>query len=263
MDWTHTELSNLLAALRTHYTPESLADMLGLMPLFARQSLLSNSAIKRHMDQGSVVIEPFHPRNLATASYDVTLGEWFWRKKPAVGNSVLNMYNEQHVRKQWELQRARPAHEVETELGIEFGPGIKPNDLVILTHPGEMVLCHTNEFVGGTKGKVTTMMKARSSLGRNAIAVCKCAGWGDVGYINRWTMEITNYSPDQHIPLVVGRRIAQLAFFEVEPIIKEDGDYAVTGKYCKSASLDDLKRNWNPDEMLPKMWKDREVVGQY
>lgn len=28
---------------------------------------------------------------------------------------------------------------------------------------------------------VTTMMKARSSMGRNFIEVCKCAGWGDIG----------------------------------------------------------------------------------
>ncbi len=258
-EWSPEKLADLLSSLRQHYSPDSLADMLGLSSLFSRQSLLSNTAILRHMSQGSIVIEPFNRKNLATASYDVTLGEWFWRKRPAVGNSVMNMYNEQHVRRQWQLCRAQPASEIEQEFGIHFGEGIRPDDLVILTHPGEMILCHTGEYIGGTGGKVTTMMKARSSLGRNAIAVCKCAGWGDVGYINRWTMEVHNYSADQHIPLVVGRRIAQLAFFEVEPIAKDGGDYTASGKYAKSASLEELKKTWTPEDMLPKMWKDREV----
>jgi hypothetical protein len=40
---------------------------------------------------------------------------------------------------------------------------------------------------------VTTMMKARSSLGRNFIEICKCAGWGDVGYINRWYYFMFDY----------------------------------------------------------------------
>ena len=89
-----------------------------------------------------------------------------------------------------------------------------------------------NQYIGGRE-TVTTMMKARSSMGRNFIAVCKasadlffcnlffvsnhcyqCAGWGDIGYINRWTMEITNNSRYYSIPLVVGRRIAQIVFFD-------------------------------------------------
>jgi hypothetical protein len=40
---------------------------------------------------------------------------------------------------------------------------------------GKTILGHTNEFLGG-RGSVTTMMKARSSMGRNFIEVCKCAG---------------------------------------------------------------------------------------
>ena len=95
------------------------------------------------------------------------------------------------------------------------------DDQVILLEPGETILAHTNEFIGG-KGEVTTMMKARSSVGRNFIEVCKCAGWGDVGYVNRWAMEITNNSRHYTIPLVVGRRVAQIVFFETGPIQKQD-----------------------------------------
>jgi dCTP deaminase len=102
--------------------------------------------------------------------------------------------------------------------------GIKPSDELIWIFPGETILAHTQQFLGGRKN-VTTMMKARSSMGRNFIEVCKCAGWGDVGYYNRWTMEITNNSLHYSIPLVVGRRVAQIVFFETEGTEgKESGD---------------------------------------
>jgi hypothetical protein len=49
------------------------------------------------------------------------------------------------------------------------------DDRVIFISPQETILAHTQEFIGGRK-TVTTMMKARSSLGRNFIEICKCAG---------------------------------------------------------------------------------------
>ena len=94
-------------------------------------------------------------------------------------------------------------------------------------------------------------------MGRNFIEVCKCAGWGDVGFTNRWTMEITNNSRFYTIPLVVGRRIAQIVFFHVGPVLKND--YTVTGKYQKTADVKKMKKEWNPLSMLPKLYNDREI----
>jgi len=101
------------------------------------------------------------------------------------------------------------------------------------------------------------MMKARSSLGRNFIEVCKCAGWGDVGYVNRWTMEITNNSRNYLIPLVVGRRIAQIIFFETGPIL--GADYTSNGKYQSSQNITKLRKEWKPEMMLPRLWADKDI----
>jgi deoxycytidine triphosphate deaminase len=49
---------------------------------------------------------------------------------------------------------------------------IGPEDLIIWIKPGETILGHTMEYIGG-KTSITTMMKARSSMGRNFIEVCK------------------------------------------------------------------------------------------
>lgn len=50
--------------------------------------------------------------------------------------------------------------------------GIKPTDEIIWLAAGETILAHTREYIGG-RGNVTTMMKARSSLGRNFIEVAE------------------------------------------------------------------------------------------
>lgn len=215
---------------------------------------LSDRRIMQELSEGDIVISPFDARNLTTSSYDVTLGEFFYRPNRLTGQNVYNIYDRNETEAHWgRVQRAVKAKDSKLEI---HGTGIDPDDLVIMIAPGETILAHTNEFIGG-RNHITTMMKSRSSMGRQMIAVCKCAGWGDVGFINRWTLEITNYSMDHFIPLVVGRRIAQIVFFETGPIFGVD--YASQGKYQTSADLEELQKNWKPEDMLPKLYKDRDI----
>ena len=220
---------------------------------------LSDKKILESMKEGSIIIEPFKRENLATSSYDVTLGEFFFREQPSKYNhSLYNIWSRSHMEHVWgadKVEKAVPAKDAFKKYNFEW-EGISPNDKVIILKPGETILAHTNEFIGG-RDHITTMMKARSSMGRNFIEVCKCAGWGDVGYINRWTMEITNNSKNYIIPLVAGRRIAQIIFFETGPILASG--YEKTGKYQTSSNVSELKKKWKPDQMLPKLYTDRDI----
>lgn len=221
---------------------------------------LSDRKILEAMKDGSIVIEPFDRKNLATSSYDVTLGEfYFTEQSPKHFENIFNIYDKSHIDRVWgtEARRAKPAREVFARYNIEWN-GIHPDEQVILLAPGETILGHTQEFIGG-RDHITTMMKARSSLGRSFIEVCKCAGWGDVGYTNRWTMEITNNSANYHIPLVVGRRIAQIVFFETGPVLEQS--YFVEGKYQTSATQEQLQKDWKPEMMLPRLHTDRDIVA--
>lgn len=95
-------------------------------------------------------------------------------------------------------------------------------------------------------------MQARSTVGRNGINVCQDAGWGDPGYVNRWTMEIYNNNPEQAILLVVGARIAQLVFYHTGAIT---GEYAnLSGNYQATSAQDieQVKSLWTPSMMKPK-----------
>lgn len=225
---------------------------------------LSDRKILEYMEKGSIVIDPFNREHLATSSYDVSLGEYFFREQPTKHHHFLyNIWSREHMEHVWGAnheERAEPATVAFQKYNFNWDDGnISPNDKVIILGPGETILAHTEEFIGG-RNHVTTMMKARSSMGRNFIAVCKCAGWGDVGFINRWTMEITNNSQRYQIPLVVGRRIAQIVFFETGPIMASD--YGSEGKYQSGGTLEDIKRSWNPSLMLPRLYKDREIKNK-
>ena len=208
---------------------------------------------------GDIVIEPFNQKNLATSSYDVTLGEYYFREQAHAKyhHNIYNIYNKSHTDHVWgtKPQKAEKANDALKKYNFNW-EGISPDDKIIFLDPGETILAHTNEFIGG-KHHITTMMKARSSMGRNFIEVCKCAGWGDVGFTNRWTMEITNNSRFYAIPLVVGRRIAQIIFFETGPILNDN--YTATGKYQSSNDLKKIMKEWSPSSMLPRLYTDRDI----
>jgi dCTP deaminase len=153
--------------------------------------LLSDRRIVGAMDAGDIVIAPFEARQLGTNSYDVRLGEWYF--EPNRNMQTVSFLSEAQTRKFW-------------------GEPIQASG-IIAVRPGDTILAHTIEVVGGRNG-YTTSMRARSSIGRSCMSVCKCAGVGDVGYIARWTMEITNHS-HATIELPVGLRVAQILFFEV------------------------------------------------
>jgi len=222
--------------------------------------LLSRDQILKHIKEGTIVVDPFNDKNLKTTSYDVPLGPWYFRESPPDGRATVhNLYDEHSTASVWSgPYEADPIENLRNHIGKEF-KNIPEGSRVILLHPGETVLGHTMEFIGGRE-KCVAKMYARSSLGRNFVEVCKDAGWGDMGYINRWTMEITNNSQHFSIPLVVGRRIAQMVFYEVAPLEQGKVDYVGEGgKYQHSHDLTELKNTWRPEMMLPRMHLDWEI----
>ncbi len=224
-------------------------------------SVLSKPEILKHFEAGNIVIEPFNPQNLSNTSYDVRLGNYFYRQLTLKHTEILNPFHQESLNKMYaKLEEAVSVKELKSK--INLFQNLSGDDKVILIAPSETILAHTLEFIGGRNGvgelpAVTSEMRARSSIGRIGIAVCKCAGWGDIGYINRWTMEITNFS-SSIIPLPVGIRIAQIIFHSTEKI--RDGDqYFEKGKYQSGFDLHLLKKKWKPSDMLPKLYEDRDL----
>jgi dCTP deaminase len=182
--------------------------------------LLSDKRILEEIERDNIVIDPFDLRQLGTNSYDCRLGEWYFQ--PTMYHDIVDFTDESQAHAFW----GEPIRAAGT----------------IMVKPGTTILAHTREVIGARNG-ITTQMHARSSIGRSGLSVCKCAGVGDVGYIARWTMEISNHTACT-IVLPVGLRICQIKFDYVGETLRE-----YQGKY---GQLDE----WSPYDMLPRLYRD-------
>ncbi len=223
-------------------------------------TVLVNAEILRRMEQGAIVIDPFNPERLNNGSYDVTLGRYIARLRPKF-RPLADVYSEER----------NPAHVMHLNAlkGQEVFVIEDLDDNVngeMYLGAGERVLAHTHEFIGGRtvhdvheNGRhidavsVLPEMRACSTTGRWGITVALCAGWGDVGYINRWTCEVINLNP---CPVTIrrGSVIAQILFHDVATP-RSGTSYEKIGTYQASADLDELKARWKPTMMLPRPMK--------
>ncbi len=219
-------------------------------------TVLVDKQIEEMTWYGGIVINPFDKRQLNSGSYDVRLGEYYYTEQIAdrFAPELVNPWDKESLSHLWgEPKRAVLARERWDE-NERRRLGLRDADQVIVLDPHETILGHTIEFIGGGDNIICNM-QARSSIGRVTVEVCKCAGWGDHGYINRWTMEITNNARYHRIMLIVGRRVAQIAFNITE---HASHNYSKGGKYQNGADLNELIANWKPEDMLPKMYLDWE-----
>lgn len=218
----------------------------------------SNTQIKQAIKEGHIVFHPYVEDHIAGSSIDVTLGDWFYRTERPSEGGFYNPFDEKAVNLYFGggPYRAEVHEEWAEKHGRKLFANIPPKQRIIVLRPGERILAHTHEFIG-IKAPGTSTLQARSTWGRNGVAVCLDAGWGDPGYINRWTMEIYNMNQHESVVLPVGERVAQLVFYETGPV---DLEYKkLSGKY-QPASSDDLKSiiaNWVPEQMLPRAYKDK------
>lgn len=234
-----------------HSFGESIVDL-----ALEKSGVLSNIEIRQALVSGQILIHPFRSENINTSSYDVTLGEHFYRTDRSSHNVFFNPFDQVDVSRYFgqepltAIEHAQWAHDHNRD---PFKHIPLDHKIVVLA-PGERILAHTHEFIGiGPPG--TSSMQARSTWGRIGIQVCEDAGWGDSGYKNRWTMEIHNGNENVHVPLPVGERVGQMVFFHTGPV---EGDYArAAGKYQEfHEEFTDMFKAWTPLAMLPRAYKD-------
>lgn len=210
--------------------------------------VLSSTDIIRERLQGNVVIEPFEDRNVSNCSYDITLGENYFNNNSAF-EGWMNLWREGDTNDYW--GKVKQADQVSDEWEADK-TGLPIGSKYILLKPRGSILGHTQEFIGGLN-HITTVLHARSTIGRSQITICDCAGCGDINYINKWTLEIRNQS-DVPIVLPVGIRIGQIVFFYSSKPIE-----GYNGKYQRSKNLTELMKNWKPEDMLPKGYLDFDI----
>lgn len=153
--------------------------------------LLSDRDIKKEIDAGRVVIEPYEASMIQPSSIDVRLDRLFRlfdnHKYPFIDPAE----------EQPELTRL-----VEVE----------PDEAFIL-HPGEFVLGSTYETFS-LPADIAARVEGKSSLGRLGLLTHATAGFVDPGFAGHVTLELSNVAT-LPIKLWPGMKIGQLCFFRL------------------------------------------------
>jgi dCTP deaminase len=144
--------------------------------------ILSDSAILEALGKGDVVIEPFNLKNVNPNSVDLTLNE----------NYATYIYQPLDVKKENKVIRY-----------------VIPDDGIVL-QPNLLYLMSTNEKAG-TKIH-HSQLKGKSSLARLGIFIDCTASWGDTGFINNWTLEVSVVHP---VRIYKNMKICQIIFTTV------------------------------------------------
>lgn len=223
-------------------------------------SVYSNVQVKQAVKDGHIIFHPYNEKHIAGSSVDVTLGHWYYRTERPSEGSFYNPFDQKAVKQYFSgAIKAEPHSKWIKQHGRAPFVNVPLNHPIIVLRPGERILAHTHEFIG-IKAPGTSTMQARSTWGRNGVSVCLDAGWGDPGYINRWTMEIYNMNQHESVVLPVGERIAQLVFYATGPV---DQEYKkLSGKYqtATSEKLEAIVKAWKPEQMLPRAYKDKRIL---
>jgi dCTP deaminase len=162
--------------------------------------ILSDKEILRHIEEGSILIEPFRKECLGSNSYDVHLGRYLATYK----NRTLD---------------ARSKNEIEEFMIPEEG---------FLMQPGTLYLGVTEEYT--ETHKHVPFLEGKSSIGRLGLDIHATAGKGDVGFCNTWTLEISCIMP---VRVYAGMPIGQLIYFAVQGDVENPYNKKKSAKYTK------------------------------
>lgn len=200
-------------------------------------SVLTNDRIKTLIGTGEIVMLPQDLSRVNNGSVDVSLGRFVLR--------VKNRFRRRGNKIRVNDMKAEDVFDLED---------LKATNGVLMLDPGERVLAHTHEFIGG-RTHTLPEMRAKSTMARWGLTVCACAGWGDVGYFNRWTMEIKNLN-ECEVEIDMGTLVAQIVFHDVGApekgtVYNQPG----AGSYQQGDDLEALTREWRPSMMAPKEMK--------
>lgn len=170
------------------------------MEHFSTGGMLTAQEIREQMKIGNIRISDFDERNLNPNSYNVTL------------NKKIIRYTNLPL----DPKRDNPTEEI-----------IIPSQ-GLLINPGEFFLGSTNECVDSLQH--IPCISGRSSVGRLSIAVHQTAGFGDIGFCGKWTLEMFVIVPTIWYP---NMKIGQIYWFKPCGEIKD----TYHGKYQGSMDV--------------------------
>lgn len=220
---------------------------------------LVDHQIKAAILSGEILIYPYNEDNVSPGSYDVSLGRYIYSPLERVTtNSFVDPYDNDSIKNFWgEPEECYSSVDGEINHILSNDPithvikkTLPPNKSEVeyfVLLPGRTYLCHTEEFCG-SKGNYSSIIQAKSSMGRNGLTVCCCASFIQPSFFGRITLEMRN---NNNIPLLlfVGTKIAQIIFTPTTSVPEKS--YSQTGRYQSSENIQKIVDEWTPEIMLP------------
>lgn len=167
--------------------------------------ILSDRDIRKQIESGRLVIDPFDPEMVQPSSVDLRVDDEF-----RVFANTRYPY----------IDVRSPMDDL-TEV-----VKVKPEEAFIL-HPGEFVLGSTLERVS-LPDDLVGRIEGKSSLGRLGLLIHSTAGFIDAGWTGHLTLELSNVA---NLPITIypGMKIGQLCLFEMTS--PAERPYGERGKY--------------------------------
>jgi dCTP deaminase len=170
--------------------------------------VLSDRTIRRLIDEGRILIDPYDESLLQPSSVDVRVDRFF-----RVFHNARYPY----------IDVKEPQEDL-TELVEVDG------DSPFILHPGEFVLASTLERVR-LPDDLVARLEGKSSLGRLGLLIHSTAGFIDPGWDGHVTLELSNVA---NLPITIyyGMKIGQLSFVQLsEPAETPYGSGELGSKY--------------------------------
>ena len=143
--------------------------------------MLTGPEIKKRLNK-DIIIQPFIEANLNPNSYNVTL------------DNELYVYEEDII----DLKKEYKTKKI-----------VIPEDGLIL-EPNKLYVGRTQEYT--ETYNLVPMIDGRSGLGRVGLFTNNSAGFGDVGYKGKWSLQLSCIHPVKIYP---GMKIAQIYYEEI------------------------------------------------
>ena len=170
--------------------------------------LLSDGDLRKEIDSGRLVLDPWDIEMLQPSSIDVRLDRYF---------RVFQNSRYTHI------DPAQQQDELTT-------PVETPDGESFVLHPGEFVLGSTFERVG-LPDDLAGRLEGKSSLGRLGLLTHSTAGFIDPGFTGHITLELSNVA-NLPITLWPGMKIGQLCLFRLSsPAERPYGSEGVGSRY--------------------------------
>lgn len=172
--------------------------------------LLSGPQIADEVKKGTIVIDPYNPDRINPNSYDLCLDKGLAVYATLYPSNEFPWAPAGVGDKTWTGEPYKPYGYLDMKREEELITKEIPDTGLIL-YPGVLYLGSTVERT--FTDKYAPKIDGKSSVGRLGMGVHVTAGFGDVGFDGRWTLEITVVHPLKVYP---GVPICQVAFSDVK-----------------------------------------------